>query len=118
MTAISSTAARNESSFAFAWFAKPADFSHELQRGCSNLFSSGWRIKVEKGFNVPAHSVYLKVSELPCRVTDASLFCRLYLNSATLFLIISQPEQEALLPNLATPIFPRTARSRMAKNIC
>ena len=38
-------------------FVKAADFSHELERGSSNLFGSNGRIEVEEGFDIPAHSV-------------------------------------------------------------
>jgi hypothetical protein len=34
---------------------KPADFSHELQRGRANLIIGGWRIEVEERPNTPAH---------------------------------------------------------------
>jgi hypothetical protein len=40
---------------------KPADFSHELQRGRTNLFVGDRRIEVEKNFDVPAHSIDLKI---------------------------------------------------------
>jgi hypothetical protein len=35
---------------------KTADFSHELERGILNLFGGDGRIKVEKCFDIPAHS--------------------------------------------------------------
>ncbi len=38
-------------------FVKAADFSHELKRGILNFFGSDGRIKVEKWFDVSAHSV-------------------------------------------------------------
>src|ERR1700732_1201200 len=38
-------------------FVKAADFSHELERGSSNLLASDGRIEVEEGFDIPAHSV-------------------------------------------------------------
>jgi hypothetical protein len=36
-------------------FVETADFSDELERGSSNLFSGDGRIKVEKRFDIPAH---------------------------------------------------------------
>ena len=35
---------------------KTADFPYKLERSILNLFRSNWRIKVEKRFDVPAHS--------------------------------------------------------------
>jgi len=41
----------------FGRFVKPADFSYELERSSPNLLVSDRRIEVEKGFDIPAHSV-------------------------------------------------------------
>src|ERR1700674_622761 len=38
-------------------FVEARDFSHELERSSSNIFVSDGRIEVEKGFDIPAHSV-------------------------------------------------------------
>jgi hypothetical protein len=40
----------------FRRFVKTADFPYKLERSIPNLFRSNWRIKVEKRFDVPAHS--------------------------------------------------------------
>src|SRR5580658_2164757 len=40
----------------FRRFVETGDLPYELQRGGSNLFGVHWRIKVEEGFDVPAHS--------------------------------------------------------------
>ena len=37
-------------------FVKTADFSHELKRRSPNLFGGDGRIKIEKCFDIPAHS--------------------------------------------------------------
>jgi hypothetical protein len=37
-------------------FIKTADLSHELKRSSPYLFRRDWRIEVEKGFDIPAHS--------------------------------------------------------------
>jgi len=37
-------------------FVKTADFSHELERCGLNLFGGDGRIKIEKCFDIPAHS--------------------------------------------------------------
>jgi len=37
-------------------FVETADFSHELERRRSNLFGRDRRLKVEKSFDIPAHS--------------------------------------------------------------
>jgi len=52
----SSTAARNEASFAFDGFVKSADFPHELERRRSNLFGINRRIEIEKSFDIPTHA--------------------------------------------------------------
>ncbi len=41
----------------FGRFVKAADFSYELERSSPNLLGSDGRIEVEKGFDIPAHSV-------------------------------------------------------------
>ena len=41
----------------FGRFVKPADFSYELERSSPNLLGSDRRIEVEKGFDIPAHSL-------------------------------------------------------------
>ena len=46
-------------------FVKTADFSHELERSSSNLFGGDGRIKIEKGFDIPAHHYALKVQNSP-----------------------------------------------------
>jgi hypothetical protein len=43
-------------------FVKSADFSHELERGILNFFGSDERLKVEKSFDIPTHSIDLSVS--------------------------------------------------------
>jgi hypothetical protein len=40
----------------FRRFVEAADFSHKLERGVLNLLGGDGRIKVEKRFDVPAHS--------------------------------------------------------------
>ena len=34
-----------------------ADFSDELERGCSNLLRSDWRIEIEERLDIPAHLI-------------------------------------------------------------
>jgi len=54
-------------------FVKTADFSHELERGILNLFGRDDRIKVEKRFDVPAHSYDLnetRLNRLYCLLTE------------------------------------------------
>jgi hypothetical protein len=42
-------------------FVKTGDFSYELERSGSNLVFSDGRIEVEKGFDVAAHAVALRL---------------------------------------------------------
>lgn len=48
----------------FRWFVNPRYFSHELQRGRSNLFIAGRRIEIEKRSYVPAHGESLRPSNV------------------------------------------------------
>jgi hypothetical protein len=49
------------------WLVKTADFSHELARRGLNLIAGDERIKIEKCFDIPAHSSDLSQTWLnPC----------------------------------------------------
>jgi hypothetical protein len=54
-------------------FVKSADLSYKLKRSGLNLLGSDGRIEIEKGFDIPAHSLYLKVSEFREGVKDDAL---------------------------------------------
>jgi hypothetical protein len=54
-------------------FVKSADLPHKLKRSGLNLFGSDGRIEIEKGFDIPAHLLYLKLSEFREGVKDDAL---------------------------------------------
>ena len=70
-------------------FVETGDFSDELERSGSNVFGSDGRIKVEEGFDVPAHSYDLGESAERSGLRTSVSRCILYVsNPRGCFLVV------------------------------